>query len=79
MHNGKEVHFFGFRGDEYNRAIKVFGQPDFIHPIHDYRAYVDFDPVNDIGIFANKETPERISNHRREYVDMMKLKDRPKN
>ena len=25
------LHFIGFRGDEYARAIRVFGKPDFIH------------------------------------------------
>jgi len=25
------VHFVGFRGDEYHRARRVFGSPDFIH------------------------------------------------
>ncbi len=25
------LHFVGFRGDEYWSAVRVFGQPDFIH------------------------------------------------
>ena len=41
------THFFGFRGDEYNRAIKVFGLPDFIHPVHDRRAYVEIETEKD--------------------------------
>lgn len=28
----KCVHFVGFRGDEYNSAVKVFGQPHYVHP-----------------------------------------------
>lgn len=32
------VHFIGFRGDEYLRAIRVFGPPDFIHIRWDRRA-----------------------------------------
>lgn len=32
------VHFVGFRGDEYNRAVLVFGQPDFVHRGWDQRA-----------------------------------------
>ena len=36
----KIVHFFGFRGDEYNRAKKIWGEPDFIHPVHDRRSYI---------------------------------------
>ena len=73
MHNDKIVHFFGFRGNEYNSAVRIWGQPDFIHPVHDRRAYVEYDPHNDIGIFANKETEEKIHNYRREYADMKKV------
>ncbi len=25
------VHFIGFRGDEYVRAMRVWGRPDFVH------------------------------------------------
>lgn len=32
------VHFVGFRGDEYHRARRVFGDPDFIHIGWDRRA-----------------------------------------
>lgn len=31
-------HFVGFKGDEYHRAIKVFGEPDFVHRHWDGRA-----------------------------------------
>ena len=64
------THFFGFRGDEYNRAVKIWGKPDFIHPVHDRRAYVEIDKDNDILIFANKELQDIISNYRREYEDI---------
>ena len=64
------IHFIGFRGDEYNSAKKIWGEPDFVHPIHDRRAYVEIDKDNDILIFANKERPEVISKYRREYVDL---------
>ena len=33
----KCIHFVGFRGDEYFRAVKVFGTPDFIHRNNDTR------------------------------------------
>lgn len=48
------IHFVGFRGDEYTRACKVFGKPDFIHRIWDVRAKFggEFDPENDVFIFA---------------------------
>ena len=32
------AHFVGFRGDEYLRARRVFGPPDFIHQRWDRRA-----------------------------------------
>ena len=32
------VHFVGFRGDEFARARRVFGPPDFIHRGWDRRA-----------------------------------------
>ena len=70
MYRGKIVHFFGFRGAEYNSAVRVWGVPDFVHPVHDRRAYVEYDPQNDIAVFANKETPDRIHSYRREYTDM---------
>ena len=70
MYHGKIVHFFGFRGSEYISAVRVWGQPDFIHPIHDRRSYVDYDPINDIGVFAGKESEDKIGSYRREYTDM---------
>ena len=67
--------FIGFRGDEYNRAKKIWGEPDFIHPVHDRRAYVEIDKDNDILIFANKERPDVLSKYRREYDDIKKIKE----
>ena len=32
------LHFVGFRGDEYVRAVRIFGPPDFIHRGWDLRA-----------------------------------------
>ena len=69
------IHFIGFRGDEYNRAKKIWGEPDFIHPVHDRRAYIEIDKENDILIFANKERPDVLSKYRREYDDMKKVKE----
>ena len=68
------VNFIGFRGDEYNSAVKIWGKPDFIHPVHDRRAYVEIDKENDILIFAGKERPEILSKYRREYTDMKRKK-----
>ena len=69
------THFFGFRGDEYNRAIKIFGLPDFIHPVHDRRAYLEIDKDKDILVFANRERPDVIRSYRREYEDMKIVKE----
>jgi hypothetical protein len=55
------VHFVGFRGDEFCRAQKVWGYPDFIHKWHDHRMYGDIDIENDIIIFANMAKAEVIS------------------
>ncbi len=74
MYQGRVVHFFGFRGREYISAVRVWGQPDFIHPIHDRRSYVDYDPINDIGVFAGKESEDKIGSYRREYDDMKRGK-----
>ena len=56
----KEVctHFFGFRGDEYNRAKRIWGEPDFIHPVHDRRAYIEIDKEKDILIFVESKESE---------------------
>lgn len=47
------LHFIGFRGDEYTRAVKIFGKPDFIHRYWDYRAKFggEYHP-NDTLVFA---------------------------
>ena len=63
MCRGKVVHFFGFRGVEYISAVRVWGVPDFVHPVHDRRAYVEYDPANDTPSPANKETSDRVHYH----------------
>jgi len=45
------LHFVGFKGDEYVRAIRVFGQPDFIHPGYDLRALREICPGDKV-VFA---------------------------
>ena len=55
------VHFVGFRdGFEYQDAVRVFGQPDFIHKWHDHRMYGDVDDENDTIIFARAADPDKI-------------------
>jgi len=45
------VHFIGFRGDEYLRAVRVFGPPDFLHRYWDVRAMQEIAP-GDMAVFA---------------------------
>jgi len=45
------LHFIGFRGDEYVRAIRVFGKPDFIHIGWDRWARLEV-VAGDVAVFA---------------------------
>lgn len=45
------LHFVGFRGDEYFRACRIFGTPDFIHRGWDLRAKREISP-DDTVVFA---------------------------
>lgn len=45
------LHFVGLRGDEYVRAQRVFGRPDFVHIGWDLRAQREIAP-GDIVVFA---------------------------
>lgn len=45
------VHFIGFRDDRYHNAVKVFGQPDFIHRHWDVRAKQEI-AEGDVAVFA---------------------------
>ena len=49
------------------------GRANFIHPVHDRRAYIEIDKEHDILIFANKEHPDVIRKYRREYADLKML------
>lgn len=48
------VHFVGFRGDEYYRAMRVFGLPDFVHFHWDARAVADV-TEEDTVVFAREK------------------------
>ena len=45
------LHFVGFRGEEYARAVRVFGPPDFIHIGWDRWAKLEIQP-DDMAVFA---------------------------
>lgn len=51
------IHFIGFRGDEFGRAQKVFGPPDFIHRHYDRRT-VAMVAEGDVMIFAKGNDQE---------------------
>lgn len=46
-----QVHFVGFRGDEYLRAVRIWGVPDFIHIRWDTRARREI-AARDVVVFA---------------------------
>ncbi len=47
------IHFVNFRDDtEYQSAVKIWSEPDFVHKIHDKRMYQEIDIENDIVIFS---------------------------
>ncbi|WP_374832980.1 hypothetical protein [Paenochrobactrum pullorum] len=48
------IHFVGFRGDEYLSAVRVFGEPDFIHRGWDLRAQREI-AGGDLVVFASGE------------------------
>lgn len=51
---GHCLHFVGFRGDEYVRACRIFGRPDFIHRHNDQRLLRGGEMADgDMVIYAN--------------------------
>ena len=57
------IHFVGFRGEEYNSAVKIWGKPDFFHKIWDYRAVGDIVPGVDTVIFAKYSPDDKPSEY----------------
>lgn len=59
------IHFVGFRGEEYHRARKIWGDPDFIHRGWDLRAkreIADGDTVVFAKGDANQQPRQRSYN-----------------
>jgi hypothetical protein len=52
MSNQSCIHFVGFKGEEFHRAIAVFGKPDFIHRQNDGRCR-SMIMDEDVAIYAN--------------------------
>jgi hypothetical protein len=63
------IHFVGFRGDEYHSAVRIFGEPDFIHRYWDVRALGDVDPDNDVVVFARQKDWDNIKTPRVQAFD----------
>ena len=59
------VHFVRFRGDNYNRAQRVFGKPDFVHHDWDRRAVGDIAP-GDIVVFASGDDSQPFNPYTRD-------------
>ena len=64
------IHFVGFRTkQQWTNAVRVFGQPDFVHSIHDNRMHGDtgypIDPATDCVVFGDKgrDTPRQYSDN----------------
>lgn len=53
------VHFVGFRGNEYNSAVAVFGKPDFFHRVWDNRAVQEVAP-GDMVVFAKGDENQPV-------------------
>ena len=52
MPDNKCIHMIGMRGNQLDNAIKIWGQPDFIHHVHDLRGHQEIDWDNDIIILG---------------------------
>lgn len=58
----RAVHFVGFRGDEYTRACRVWGQPDFIHRGWDRRARREI-CQGDTVVFATGDADQPVGQY----------------
>lgn len=54
------LHFVGFRGNEYARACRTFGKPDFIHYVWDRRAKREIAPA-DVIVFAKGDERQPVA------------------
>ena len=63
------VHFVGFRGEEYHSAVKVWGEPTFIHRYWDIRAAQEAQP-EDVVVFARvKDWNDRVNPRKGTFDD----------
>jgi len=62
------VHFVGFSGDEYARAVRVFGRPSFIHRWWDRRAQREI-ADGDVVVFAKGSDQDEPSQYNAADID----------
>lgn len=72
MSSRPALHFVGFRGDEYHRAIRVFGRPDFIHIGWDVRAQREI-AEGDVIVFAQGDEHQTPARHN--YPDIVEARE----
>ncbi len=65
--NNTCLHFVGFKDERYLTAVRLFGQPDFIHPGWDLRAFREIAP-DDTVVFANGDHTQAPRN--KSYSDI---------
>lgn len=61
------VHFIGFRGEEYWSAVRVWGDPTFVHIGWDRRAQREI-AEGDVVVFARGEASQSMAEHN--YPDL---------
>lgn len=55
------IHFVGFCDDSFNRAMRIWGKPHFIHQYWDIRASQEVQS-DDVVVFASKKDWDRRDN-----------------
>lgn len=68
------LHFVGFRGDEYARAVRVFGPPDFVHIGGDRWAQMEV-VTGDVAVFARGRFEDEPSAYA--FPDPARVTDMP--
>lgn len=62
------VHFVGFRDDAYNRAIKIWGRPHFVHRYYDQRTIGDIAPGDTVVFGRDKDWQRFLDNRPAEHA-----------
>jgi hypothetical protein len=53
------LHFVGFKDDAFNRAVRVFGRPDFVHRHYDRRCLAEI-MDGDTVVFASGDDAQPV-------------------